>query len=60
MEKELKSIFDVGYDYIRKIKLELEELQKEIDKKKEKVKLMEQAIVIMNEDSTLSKENIIL
>ena len=60
MEKELKSIFDVGYDYIRKTKLEVDGLQKEIDKKKEKVKLLEQAIVIMNEDSTLSKEIIIL
>jgi hypothetical protein len=49
MEKELKSIFDVGYDYIRKTKLEVQELQKKIDERAEKIKSLQKALIIIEE-----------
>ncbi len=49
MEKELIDIFDVGNEYIKKTKLEVQEMQKQIDRKMDKVKSLQKAIIIIKE-----------
>ena len=49
MEKKLIDIFDVVNEYIKKTKLEVQEMQKQSDRKMDKVKSLQKAIIILQE-----------
>lgn len=49
MEQPLQDVFKLANDYIRKQKLEIEELEKEKTKKLEKVKSLQKALIIIEE-----------
>lgn len=49
MKKELDDVFKVANDYIRKERSEIDEMQKLIDKKVEKMKSLQKTLIIMKE-----------
>ena len=60
MKEEDMDFLDLAIEYIKKTKLELQETQRKIDIKTEKVENLEKALEIIYEDSRLSEKDIIL
>ncbi len=50
MSEELEVVFKVANEYIKRVRGEVEELQRQVDRKKEKMEILEMALIVIEEN----------